>query len=587
MRHCRDDAADLPEPEWFAALSVVSRCEDGEAAAHEWSRPYPNYSPSETQRKVAHTLNDAGPTTCEYVSNSLGQSGFCTQCPHLGKIKSPINLGTPANSGGLIQVEESWPTPEPLLAPLPSVHAFDPELLPSALRDWVMDVAERLQAPADFPAATVIVALAGATGRRALITPKRFDNWEVVPNLWGGIVGRPGTMKSPCIQAVLRPLKTLEEAAVQEHEEAMVEYERQLGAHDVRKAAWKVRSAQAAKKEQDFDVFDDDPPERPALTRFIVNDATLEKLHAILEENPQGVFYTRDELAGWFATLDSPSRERERPFFLEAWNGDSSYTIDRIGRGTLHVRNLCLSVFGGIQPARLQDYLTGAVTGGTSDDGLAQRLQVLVWPDLSPEWRNVDRPPNEAAGRSVEEVFSRVVAISPAEPLRARFCEEAQELFDEWREELETRLRTETMAPVLEAHLAKYRKLMPALALILHLADAGPLPQIPLVQAQRAADWCFYLESHARRVYSGVVSLPIRIAATLAEKLKRGALGTEFTVRDAYRPEWVGLDTRDLALKALDVLEDAGWVRPIRPGPRTKGGRRSERYALNPKVRHG
>ena len=274
-------------------------------------------------------------------------------------------------------------------------------------------------------------------------------------------------------RAVLRPLKKLEEAAVQEHEEAMVEYEQQLSVHDIRENAWKIKSAQAAKKGQGFDLFDDNPPERPALTRFTVNDATLEKLHAILEENPQGVLYIRDELAGWFATLDSPSRERERPFFLEAWNGNSSYTIDRISRGTLHVRNLCLSLFGGIQPAKLQDYLTGAVSGGTSDDGLAQRLQVLVWPDPYPTWENVDRLPNEAAARKVEEVFGHIVTISPTEPLRTRWCGEAQGLFDEWQTRLETRILSEPMPPVLAAHLSKYGGLMPSLALILHLADGA------------------------------------------------------------------------------------------------------------------
>jgi hypothetical protein len=51
------------------------------------------------------------------------------------------------------------------------------------------------------------------------------------------------------------------------------------------------------------------------------------------------------DLAGWFATLDTKGRERERPFFLEAWNGDGSYTVDRIGRGTLHVEHLCISIF--------------------------------------------------------------------------------------------------------------------------------------------------------------------------------------------------------------------------------------------------
>ena len=35
MRHCRDDAAELREPAWYAALGILARCEDGTRVAHE------------------------------------------------------------------------------------------------------------------------------------------------------------------------------------------------------------------------------------------------------------------------------------------------------------------------------------------------------------------------------------------------------------------------------------------------------------------------------------------------------------------------------------------------------------------------
>src|SRR6266542_1497006 len=102
---------------------------------------------------------------------------------------------------------ESWPAPRPLSAALAEVSPFDPELLPETLRPWVMDLAERLQVPADYPAAALLVMLAGALGRRACIRPQRRDNWTVVPNLWGAIIGRSGVMKSPVLHAVMGPLR--------------------------------------------------------------------------------------------------------------------------------------------------------------------------------------------------------------------------------------------------------------------------------------------------------------------------------------------------------------------------------------------
>lgn len=57
-----------------------------------------------------------------------------------------------------------------------------------------------------------------------------------------------------------------------------------------------------------------------------------------------------------------------------------------------------------------------------------------------------------------------------------RFALEAQGLFVEWRGELEARLRTGGLPEALESHLAKYRSLIPSLALLIHLVDVGGGP---------------------------------------------------------------------------------------------------------------
>src|SRR5215813_513044 len=57
-----------------------------------------------------------------------------------------------------------------------------------------------------------------------------------------------------------------------------------------------------------------------------------------------------------------------------------------------------------------------------------------------------------------------------------RFEEAAHEDFLGWRTDVERRLRSCEMSPALEGHLAKYRKLVPSLALINHLADGGTGP---------------------------------------------------------------------------------------------------------------
>src|ERR1019366_7709065 len=165
---------------------------------------------------------------------------------------------------------------------------------------------------------------------------------------------------------------------------------------DVAHQSWKEEYKRAIKKGGSAPLDDNasGEEEKPPQRRLVTTDATYEKLHEIMQDNPAGVLVVRDELTGWLADLEKRGRESERSFYLQAWNGDSPFTIDRIGRGSIHVPAACVSVLGNIQPARLRSYLCDAVFDGPGNDGLFQRFQILVWPDSSPTWTLIDRPPN-------------------------------------------------------------------------------------------------------------------------------------------------------------------------------------------------
>ena len=226
-----------------------------------------------------------------------------------------------------------------------------------------------------------------------------------------------------------------------------------------------------------------------------------EKLGEILNQNPNGVLLHRDELVSWLRGLDKEGREEARGFFLTAWNGTGGYTFDRIGRGTVHVEAMCVSILGGIQPGPLADYVWQAAHDGAGNDGLLQRFQLLVWPDDPHTWRNVDRWPDTEAKNVAFGVFERLADLDVA-ALGAdasdgipflRFSHEAQAMFDEWRAELETQKLRSGEPEVIEAHLSKYRSLAPSLALLFHLIDDGmrtrDSPRPPPAPSTGASFW--------------------------------------------------------------------------------------------------
>lgn len=479
---------------------------------------------------------------------------------------------------------DGWPEPESFGSDLPDVPAFDPGLLPNALRPLVEDVAERMQVPLDFPAVAAIATLAGMTNRRALIQPKRNETgWLVTPNLWGGIVASPGMMKSPVITCMTKPARDIEAEWREENKAAIAEFEAGQEKAKLDYAVWSESYKRAAKAGKPAPDKPDCNLQTPVQRRLLTSDATFESLHQVLSENPPGLFVLRDELGGWLAALERQGREQERAFNLECWNGDSSFTVDRIGRGSVHVPHACISLFGGIQPARLRSYLADALRDGPSNDGLMQRFQLLVWPNVQPGWRYVDRAPDATAAERAAEVYRRVAAMDAENPLRLQFDEEAQQMFIVWLTDLETRIRKDDISPVMQTHLPKYRSLMPSLALLFSLADHR-LESVSLHHAQLASDWCDYLEAHANRVYAAQTSSEKSAALALSKRLANGWRRKEgfFALRDLYRNGWTGLTSPDEARAAIRILEDYGWVRKEACASST--GRPSELYAINPGI---
>lgn len=496
-----------------------------------------------------------------------------------------------------VVVPEPWGDPQPIPSALLPVKPFDVALLPATLAPWVADIAERMQCPVDFPAVGAMVAASSVIGRKAVIAPQRFDNWHVVPNLWGAIVGRPGCMKSPALAAALLPLDRLAAIAADRHKEALRDFEIRaklegMAGKEAEKRAHSLvaKGELAAAERLLIDAADTEGEGKPALRRYKVNDATMEALGEILIDNPWGTLAYRDELSGLLRSLDKEGQEGARAFYLQGYDGNQGYTSDRILRGkNRHIDAVCLALLGGIQPGRLQAYIRDAVSGGAGDDGLLQRFGLLVWPDVDREWRRVDRCPDTEAKHQAFETFQKLDALAPGVdsdgkevPAVYRFTDDAQVLFYEWRAGLETGLRSDDHHPAMESHLAKYRKLVPALALVCALADGKAV--VEYTDLMRALSWAEYLQTHAARAYAAGTRPETDGATALLAKIRAGAVADGFKPADVYLKGWSYLSTPEAVKSAAQMLCDLGHLRLVekRQGAGTVGGRPSVAYQINP-----
>lgn len=496
------------------------------------------------------------------------------------------------------EILPEWEKPTPFNNTLLSVLSVDDSMIPEKLRPWLMDIAYRMKCPLDFIAAGSIVMLSALIGTRLAIKPKQRDPWTITPNLWGAIIGGPSTMKTPSLGEIFKPLTRLIKAARVDYENAIAQYERAVTDYEVQKKAYTAQQQEKHKRGKiENPISYPEAPIKPKERRYMVNDATIEKLADLLNENPTGVLQFRDELTGMLSAWDKTGHEQDRAFYLEGWNGNGSMTIDRITRGTTHVKNVCISLIGGIQQSKLLPYLVGAL--GVDNDGLVQRFQLAVYPD-KPVWAYVDQYPDTRARNTAFDLIKQIAdADFSAIAYQAdeydpfpytRFDSDAQVIFREWLIDWETNVLPNETGLLLE-HFTKYRSLIPSLALIFHVVNCVDKPaptdatQKHFVSAdaiRMALKWSEYLMSHARRIYGLLDTLSIESAKSLLQHIKAGHLNDEFKARDVQRKQWANLTTLETVESALGELVERHWLKEVQPPAPPVGRPPAPHYLINP-----
>ena len=470
--------------------------------------------------------------------------------------------------------------PERPPAPKLPLSAFGP-----AWAEWITAAAEAAACPPDYVAAPLLVAASALIGhaRWAQATP----GWTEPPHLWLGVVGEPGSGKSPGSDVLMR--------------DVLPEIERRMLADfPDRLLAWRVDTAlsKAAKQRSRQElrdatapgtpvipapVFVTSPPE-PQIPRLRQHDVTIEKIAALLAcAAPKGLLIVRDELAGWIASMNS-FNSGARAFWIEAYGG-RPYRVERkTDPEPIVVPRLAVAVYGGTQPDKLARLMR------EGDDGLLGRL-LWVWPEPVP-FRLGQQPPRvHWATRALDRL--RELDLHGGDPPRPIFVP----LDVEVRGSLERlgrnmQERQQAAEPLLRSALDKARGQALRLALVLEFlwwcGEESALPP-PIRISPRAfvaagvliTEYCLPMASRAYG-NAGPITREHN-AAILARWIMRARPETVHPRHLQREVRLPSLRTAPHIRGAAEILVAAGWLRP--PVPNASFGPRARVcYSVNPRL---
>ena len=351
---------------------------------------------------------------------------------------------------------------------------FPVELLPSCVREYVVQTADGMAADPAMVALPILAGLAAAIGNTRTITLK--DDWDEPSILWAAVVAESGSLKTPTQRAALR-FTADREAGVEEQNVAALEaYDAERMIHETRLAAWKQDARRAGDRET---AAPPPAPPKPPRIACIVSDSTVEAIAGILADNPRGVLLERDELAGWLAGFDrykagGAGRVSSEVGHWLSMHNAGTIRVDRKSSGRVFVPRASLSIVGGIQPATLTQVIGQEHVG----NGLLARFLLAAPPRRRKHFNTTtaDFATVEAMRRLFDTLHG--LAMLDGQPKRLPLAADGRAAFETFY--ARHAIRQEEASGPIASMLAKAEATAARLALVIHVCrQAGDEPMLP------------------------------------------------------------------------------------------------------------
>jgi len=373
---------------------------------------------------------------------------------------------------------------------------FPTEVLPTPLARFVSEVAEALPSPPDFVAVPMLAVLGSAIGTSRVLEVK--PGWREGPRLFSAVVADPGSKKSPALALVMQPVR---------------EHQQQLQAES--QNAWPADEGHSFHQTGNL-LPAGDPGETPSssppmLPQIYTTDTTMEALIQLLQYNPRGLLFIRDELVGWVLAMNAyrGGKGSDRQHRLSLWNGAEIIMNRKTRKEVTIVPNPCVCVTGCLPPEVLPDL----VDPRQRADGLLDRILFSFADPVPLRW--TDASVTERAIADYTQVLTALWQLEPerkpavtygAHPLPVTFTSEGRTAFADCVTTLYRQLADPDLPDHLRGPYAKLEGYAARLALILqesHFAareaDNEAVDADSVVGAMALIQ---YFQAHATRIYS-------------------------------------------------------------------------------------
>ncbi len=544
--------------------------------------------------------------TAEYTARRLAERRTATGWPRLaqsvgGQVVDRVREWLRArDSGNSEHCEEApWEPPIPLAeSPRPP---FPTDVLPGWVRRWVEAEARATQTPPALAGMLGLSCLAAACAKTVIVrvTPQ----WTEPVNLFTATAMAPGERKSAVFADATRPIGDFEAAQLAERAPEIAEAEgrRKIAEQaltKVQKAAAEAVGPERAKLllEADAQARDLAATKVPALPRLLADDCSPEKLASLLAEQggriavmaPEGDVF--ELMGGRYSANGAPNFG----VYLRGHAGDD-LRVDRVGRRSEFVRAPALTIGLAIQP----DIVAGLATKpGFRGRGLLARF-LYVLPESLVGRRAIDPPPvpddvREEYHRNLTALLglhpsTRADAYGNPEPHALDLAADARQTLRSFRAALEPRLGEIGDLDHIRDWAGKLAGAVARVAGLLHMALhavqeepwARPIADTTMMAAiQLGTD---FLVPHALAAFAQMGADPAMADAQYVLRVLGAHDLVCFTQRDLFQLVKGRFKTVEPLERALVILEEHGYARPLAPSHRSRPGRKpSPTFEVNP-----